>query len=259
MLHGNGGASARFRLFREELERNHPDYEVVFPALPGFEGRPLGVMPPDPWQIFLDPLQELIGNSDPAVEWILYGHGIGGSLLLEWASRGWSLSDRRDWEPKGVLLHGCIGASLKERWFPKLMQPLFVRRLIQTLVSTPILRSLWERKLFQEPQSIPLELRKQFFADYARCAAFPVFFDLIDGDWYRKVQQKVGTGNFYYLWGDRERVVASKYLAYWQRDFPESQFDIVSGWDHFPMLDAPVDFYRKVNDLITNLRSPALS
>ena len=117
MLHGNGGASARFQLFREEVRRHQPDYDVVFPELPGFEGRPLGVLPADPWQLFLTPLQEQIAHSAPETEWILYGHGIGGSLLLEWAARNWSVPARPGWKPKGVLLHGCIGASLKERWF----------------------------------------------------------------------------------------------------------------------------------------------
>jgi pimeloyl-ACP methyl ester carboxylesterase len=257
MLHGNGGASARFQLFREEVRRHQPDYDVVFPELPGFEGRHLGTLPADLWQLFLTPLQEQIANSAPETEWILYGHGIGGSLLLEWAARSWAVPGRPGWKPKGVLLHGCIGASLKERWFPKLMKPLFMRRFIQRLVSWPALRPLWERKLFLTPGAIPEALRRQFFRDYARCAAFPVFFDLIDGAWYDGVQDKTGSGDFYFLWGDRERVVASKYLVYWQRDFPNSQFDIVADWDHFPMLDTPVAFYRKVTDLITQLRSPA--
>jgi len=259
MLHGNGGASARFQLFREEVLRNQPDFEVVFPKLPGFEGRPLGMLPADPWQPFLAPLQEQIAHSARETEWVLYGHGIGGSLLLEWAAREWAIPGRPNWKPKGVLLHGCIGASLDKRWFPKLMKPMLLRRLIQELVSWPALRPLWERKLFLEPRTIPEELRQQFFRDYARCEAFPVFFDLIDGAWYERIKRAIGSGSFYFLWGDQERVVASKYLVYWQRDFPNSQFEIVPGWDHFPMLDTPVAFYRKVSDLIAHLRSPAFS
>jgi len=251
MLHGNGGASARFQLFREEVRREAPNYEVLFPELPGFEGRSLGTLPADHWQPFLEPLQTIVATSDPDTQWILYGHGIGGSLLLEWAARDWSLPGRSGWQPKAVLLHGCIGASLKERWFPKLMQPVFLRRLIQTMVSAPVLRPLWERKLFLAPKSIPLDLRKQFFADYARCEAFTVFFDVINGAWYDRVQKKTGSMAFYFLWGDRERVVASKYLAYWKRDFPNSTFEVVPDWDHFPMLDAPIAFYRKVTDFIT--------
>ncbi|MCB0587789.1 MAG: alpha/beta hydrolase, partial [Phaeodactylibacter sp.] len=78
------------------------------------------------------------------------------------------------------------------------------------------------------------------------CAAFSLFFDLITPAWYRSVQQFLQDERYYFIWGEKERVVASRFLKYWRKDFPHSTFDIVPGWDHFPMLDQPEEFYNKI-------------
>lgn len=246
LLHGNGGAGARFQPFLELLG-NQPQAHLraIVPALPGFEGRPL---PPGEgsWLPFLKALQQTVEQHGKEETWIFYGHGIGGSLLLEWASRGWVLEDGSSMSPRKVILHGCIGASLQHRFFPKLMRPLAVRRLMQGLIAWPGLQPVWERRLFLHPERIPVVLRRQFFRDYKTCDAFSLFFDLITPEWYRSVQQPLQNKGFYFIWGEKERVVASRFLKYWQRDFPNSTFDIVPGWDHFPMLDQPEEFYEKI-------------
>jgi len=249
MIHGNGGASSRFQPFLEIVDREGTDYEVMLPALPGFEGRPL---PPadDYWTSFLQALEQAVVAAGADGEWILYGHGIGGSILLEWAAQDWIMAGRTDWKPKAVILHSCIGASLQVRWFPRLMKPKWVRLLIQRMVHTPLLQPLWERRLFLDPTAIPAGQRRQFFQDYARCAAFPVLFDLITVPWYRRVQQRVGHQHFYFLWGDQERVVASRHLALWQNDFPESTFAVIPDWDHFPMLEQPEAFFQVLSERI---------
>ncbi|HQU60364.1 MAG: alpha/beta hydrolase [Phaeodactylibacter sp.] len=252
LIHGNGGARARFRPFLDLLEQKGPaSLQAVVPELPGFEGRPL---PPGDgsWGPFIEALQSAVyaKKDEP---WILYGHGIGGSLLLEWAARGWLLPDGSQFQPQHIILHACIGASLEHRFFPKLMKPRPVRRLMQQLIAWPALQPLWERRLFQNPANIPATLRRQFFRDYQTCAAFSVFFDLITPSWYRKVQQKVKKERFYFIWGEQERVVASKYLTYWQQGFPNATFDIIPGWDHFPMLDHPEAFYEKIISVILSV------
>lgn len=236
--------------FLQMARQSEVDYEVVLPALPGFEGRPL---PPvdDYWALFLRALEQAVLDAGADAEWVLYGHGIGGSLLLEWAARDWTLAGETGWRPQAVILHSCIGASLQARWFPKLMRPLWMRRLIQRLVHTPALQPVWERRLFLQPSSIPAEQRRAFFQDYARCAAFTVLFDLITVPWYRNVQQRIGHRHFYFLWGDQERVVASRHLALWQKDFPESSFEVVPDWDHFPMLEQPGAFFSLLTERIT--------
>jgi pimeloyl-ACP methyl ester carboxylesterase len=252
ILSGNGGGRTRFLPLLERLAADErPIFQAVLPELPGFDGRPLPGGQPR-WEPFLEALQAAVAEQ-PGGDWVAYGHGIGGSLLLEWASRDWAMPDgQAAFRPRQVLLHGIIGASLEQRFFPKLMQPRPVRWLMQRLIAWPPLRPVWERRLFQQPAAIPEGIRRQFFRDYAACAAFPVFFDLITPGWYRGVQQALREEHYRFIWGSEERVVASRYLAYWQRDFPRARFEVVPGWDHFPMLEAPDAFYRYLKNLIAD-------
>jgi pimeloyl-ACP methyl ester carboxylesterase len=55
------------------------------------------------------------------------------------------------------------------------------------------------------------------------------------------------------MWGDKERVVASKYLDLWKADFPNSEFHLVKDWDHFPMLEQVDSFYEEMVQLIDRL------
>ncbi|MEL6835415.1 MAG: alpha/beta hydrolase [Bacteroidota bacterium] len=247
LVHGNGGANARFQLFRMIAQEQGASYNIHLPELPGFEGRPLPTTGA-PWSWFLDALAETVADADGP--WVYYGHGIGGSILLEWAKQGWTNSKGQAFKPQKVLLHGIIGASLEHRFFPKLMKPLLIRQTMKALIATPALRPIWERKLFLEPKAIPENLRQQFFEDYRRCAAFSLFFDLITPAWYQEVKSTIGQETFHFLWGDKERVIASKFLAYWQNDFPNSEFTIIEGWDHFPMLEQPQEFYETISGMI---------
>ena len=253
LLHGNGGARARFQLLFNYQDYFSPGYEMVVPALPGFEGRPYIYDHEDQWRPFLKALGEVVKKKGASVPWIVYGHGIGGSMLMEWASRNWEIEGVQGWRPKHVILHGCIGASLHKRWFPALMRPFWLRQWLQILVSNPKLQPVWERKLFLHPKAIPVSLKKQFFQDYRECAAFPYFFDMITISWYREVQSRIGDRPFYFLWGDQERVVASTHLPLWKAGFPNSTFDIHNGWDHFPMLEDASTFARKLRTIMEEL------
>jgi len=126
------------------------------------------------------------------------------------------------------------------------------------MVYTPFLQSYWEKKLFLHPEKIPTKLKNQFFTDYKNCEAFEVFFDLITPKWYQNTLAKINQQPFIFLWGDKERVVASKYLTYWQNDFPKASFTTISGWDHFPMFDTPIDFYDKLIDIINEPEKQAV-
>jgi pimeloyl-ACP methyl ester carboxylesterase len=248
LLHGNGGASSRFQLLLQAWQ-DRTDLHPVIPALSGFEGRPLPELPTheDYWDLLIEEMGAAI---DPvADDWVLYGHGIGGSLLMAWAARGYPLPGGGYLRPQRVIMNSVIGASLGQRWFPQLMKPLWVRQAIQRLVAAPVMRPFWERRLFQQPSHLPVALRRQFFADYGRCAAFPLMFDLITEDWYEQVLPQIQQQPFHFLWGQRERVVQAKYLQYWRRDFPKATFEVMAGWDHFPMLDQPEAFAAKLADL----------
>ena len=60
MIHGNGGANARFTLFEKlHSEQKNQDFDIVLPKLPGFEGRPLPTSS-DLWEPFLNALSKEI-------------------------------------------------------------------------------------------------------------------------------------------------------------------------------------------------------
>ncbi|RMG54254.1 MAG: alpha/beta hydrolase, partial [Bacteroidetes bacterium] len=166
-------------------------------------------------------------------------------------ARGYRFPGGRVLRPRRLILHSIIGASLHKRWFPWLMRPRLIRRLIQRLVAASWMQPIWERRLFRQREAIPADLRRQFFADYGRCAAFPVFFDLITVDWYRRTRDKIQTEQPVLLWGGKERVVSARYLELWRADLPQATIELVPDWDHFPMLDAPADFSRKFVTLVT--------
>lgn len=254
LIHGNGGANARFDLFKKIHEAD-PDsgFKLFFPELPGFEGRPLGRADRG-WHIFIEALQKLISN-EKEEQWILYGHGIGGSILLEWANIAFQLSQGEDWSPKAVILHAPVGASLSKRWFPKLMKPRAIRSFLHFLIYQKALQPTWERRLFLYPDQIPQAVRDQFFKDYKRCEAFPLFFDLITPEWYKEINEFVHTYPFCFIWGEKERVIASKFVEYWKSDFPNAEFEIVENWDHFPMLDTPDDYYQFMKNMFEAIKA----
>lgn len=254
LVHGNGGASSRFKLFIAHLEKDDQSLTKAFiPELPGFEGRPIPGGKLD-WKGLIRPLQTVISDRHQQ-EWVLYGHGIGGSILLEWASRGFSLTETVSWEPKAVILHAPIGASLAHRWFPKVMKVRPMRALIHWLIYQKWLQAAWEKKLFLKPDQIPAKLKDQFFRDYRQCKAFPGLFDLIDEAWYAQVRSRLNEYPFRFIWGEKERVVASQFLQYWKNDFPRSHFELIPEWDHFPMLEQPTEFYDKMKQLIKDIKA----
>jgi len=247
ILHGNGGTRTRFIPMLSILQEQQPDIKAHIPLMQGFDGRPMR-KDGDNWEGFLADMEQALPKG--AEEAVLYGHGIGGSLLMELAAREFTFPNGRKLRPQKVILHSVIGASLHKRFFPKLMKPLWVRNSIKSLITASWMQGIWEKRLFQHPDQIPQSLRNQFFADYAQCEAFSVFFDLITVDWYRRTRDVISQYPFLFLWGGKERVVSAKYLELWRKDFPQAHFDVIQDWDHFPMLDNPEDFTRKFVNLL---------
>ncbi|MCI4669361.1 MAG: alpha/beta hydrolase [Bacteroidia bacterium] len=248
MLHGNGGGKTRFKPFLTHIHKREMSLSVHVPELSGFDGRPLEKSN-DYWGLFIKEMGSLI---DPTKDWVLYGHGIGGSMILEWAYRDFILPDGSHFKPKKIVLHAIIGASLHKRFFPQLMKPLWIRHTMKGMISNPILRPLWVRRLFRDPSRIPSKILHRFFDDYAQSEAFSVFFDMIDVPWYNKVREKLSEEEFFFIWGERERIIKSKYLDLWKQDFPNSDFVVVPEWDHFPMLDEVEDFTEKMLNFLSH-------
>jgi len=243
ILHGNGGSRTRFVPMLKQLISQHPELDLRIPKLSGFDGRPIPKKA-DHWSLFMTELEATI--SDKLAEpWILYGHGIGGSVLLELAARDFTFPSGERLSVARTILHAPIGATLKLRKFPALMKPPIMRELGKWLLTRKMLRPIWEKRLFQAPQEIPAYLREQFFRDYTQCAAFGVFFDLITPAWYEAIRDQVSEQPFHFVWGEEERVINVGFVEHWRKDFPQSQFEIVAAWDHFPMLEQVEEFTDK--------------
>ncbi|MEO0473252.1 MAG: alpha/beta hydrolase [Bacteroidota bacterium] len=243
VLHGNGGSRTRFIPLLRKMMIEHPEINLVIPQLSGFDGR---VLPPSDnyWDLFLEDVYAAVAENIEE-EWVLYGHGIGGSLLMELAARDFTFPNGQQLKVRKVYLHSIIGAALHTRKFPLLMKPMALRKFGKWLVTRAMLRPMWEKRLFQNPEEIPLFLREQFFIDYTICDAFVVFFDLITVPWYREVRSKTHDYPFHLIWGKEERVVKVEVLDLWREDFPKATVEIVADWDHFPMLEQPEAFAEK--------------
>ncbi len=248
ILHGNGGSRTRFVPLLKRLIVQYPEIQAVIPALSGFDGRPISKQASH-WDLFVSEIREAIGEQIDK-PWVLYGHGIGGSILMELAARDFRFADGTQLQVSQTILHAPIGATLQYRRFPKLMRPPLMRRLGKWLLTRKSLQKPWEKRLFQDAETIPPYLRDQFFRDYTQCAAFGIFFDLITPPWYEAVREKIRQLPFLFLWGEDERVIKVAHLQHWRADFPRATFEIVPGWDHFPMLEQPEAFTEKFVSLV---------
>ncbi len=106
---------------------------------------------------------------------VVLGHGIGGSIALDLASRRPETMD-------GLILHAPVGADLDTRLFPSLMSTKPVREVLRRMVAARPLRPIW-RKLFF-PIGAPKEHTDTFFEGYRYCAAFGQMFEIIDVEWF---------------------------------------------------------------------------
>jgi pimeloyl-ACP methyl ester carboxylesterase len=235
-LHGNGGGAFRF-------ERVHP----FIPAgirfqpitLPGFAGQPA-----DPTLRTLPDYAAYLRRLTAAElrPLVLLGHGIGGSLALEFAQRFAAELD-------GLILHAPVGTRLESRLFPRLMALPGARRLGQRLFSARIARPLSKRLLFSRP--VPAVYLDRFFDEYRRCAVFGQMFDLITPAWFNSLRPiDLPTA---LLWGERERVLSVTQLDDYRALLPQHLIRVISGWDHFPMIEQPEEYASEVVRLAREL------
>lgn len=249
VLHGNGGSVTRFLQSIEYFAKHNPEINIIIPELPGFDNRLLPEAA-NYWDVFLTAIYTSI-HSVETEDLIFYGHGIGGSILMELAARDYVFPNNKRVVPKKLILHSIIGASLDKRAFPLLMKPQWVRNTMQKLISAQWMRKIWIKRLFRKPERIPAAILDRFFDDYKNCGAFSLFFDLINIEWYNSVKTKIDDRNMILLWGQQERILDIKYMGLWKSDFPNATIDIVKQWDHFPMMDETEDFCRKLTGLVS--------
>lgn len=237
-LHGNGGGAFRF-----ERIKPHLPADISFQAvtLPGFANNPA-----DPalhsLRDYANYLQSTLAAEPRPL--IVLGHGIGGSLALEFAQHFAAQID-------GLILHAPVGTRLESRFLPRLMALPGAKALGQWLFSARLARPLFKRLLFSRP--VPADILDRFFDEYRRCAVFGQMFDLITPAWFRSLRPV--DLPIALLWGERERVLTVDQLQDYRTLCPHAVIHTVPGWDHFPMIEQPQEYADEIVKLACKLIS----
>ncbi|MCK6625691.1 MAG: alpha/beta hydrolase [Anaerolineae bacterium] len=235
-LHGNGGGAFRF-----ERIKPHLPADISFQAvtLPGFADKPA-----DPalrtLRDYAAYLQTILAAEPRPL--IVLGHGIGGSLALEFAQHFAAQID-------GLILHAPVGTRLESRFLPRLMALPGAKALGQWLFSARLARPLFKRLLFSRP--VPADILDRFFDEYRRCAVFGQMFDLITPAWFRSLRPV--DLPIALLWGERERVLTVDQLRDYHTLCPHAIIRTVPGWDHFPMIEQPQEYAQEIVKLARKL------
>ncbi|MEM7345378.1 MAG: alpha/beta hydrolase [Chloroflexota bacterium] len=238
-LHGNGGGAFRFeRIF--PYQPANTCFQAI--TLPGFAHYPA-----DPQ---LQTLTDYANHLHTLLQeyprpLILLGHGIGGSIALEFGQHYSSEID-------GLILHAPVGTRLERRLFPRLMASPAVRTFGKWLFSSKLARPLFRRLLFSQP--VPPDYINRFFDEYRHCTVFEQMFDLITPHWFETLQPiNLPTA---LLWGERERVLTVDQMADYKRLFTNPITRIIPAWDHFPMIEQPESYAKEISRLATELHPP---
>ena len=238
-VHGNGGGSTRF----DRVAAHFPTtVDFVAIDLPGFNGVPVDPSLRDVAG-YADRLAELIDEHRTSGPMVVLGHGIGGSIALDLASRRPDTMD-------ALILHAPVGADLDTRLFPKLMSTKPVRELIRRMIAARPLRPLWRRLFF--PIGAPRDDTDTFFEGYRTCGSFGQMFEIIHADWFAALEPVAGLP-VTLLWGEHDRVLKSGQTEAIAAKAPHANRVIESGWDHFPMLEQPEEYARVIARLADDL------
>lgn len=240
-VHGNGGGGTRFERVAEHL----PDDSVRFVHfdLPGFNGTPVDPAATDV-AAYADKVGEVIDTvRRPGEPVVVLGHGIGGSIALDLASRRPDTMD-------ALILHAPVGADLDTRLFPRIMKTRPMRELIRRMISAKPFRPIW-RKLFF-PIGAPRADTDTFFEGYRDCASFGQMFEIINAEWFEGLAP-VTDLPVVLLWGEHDRVLKSGQTEGIAAKTPGAAKVIEPGWDHFPMLEQPEEYARVIAKLAEDL------
>jgi Predicted hydrolases or acyltransferases (alpha/beta hydrolase superfamily) len=235
-IHGNGGGGFRFSRLAEFMPKG---VKLVAPTLPGFSNRPS-----DP---FLTDLKSYAASiietvSNEAAPRILLGHGIGGTILLEFAQKHAELAG-------GFIFHAPVGSSLKSRFFPNLMKIPMAPQLGRYLFSEPLLRPIFRSLVFSK--KVPGDFCNQFFDEYRACSVFDQMFDIITPEWFASLKPISTPAAL--LWGARDRAIRITELKYFQPLLINSLTKVVDSWAHFPMIEEPEEYAQQIIKIAEDL------
>ncbi|MDJ0954866.1 MAG: alpha/beta fold hydrolase [Acidimicrobiia bacterium] len=233
-IHGNGGGGFRFSRMRDHVP---DDVRLEAITLPGFGGRAA-----DPTLLTVTDYAEHLWHEirDLPRPIVLLGHGIGGTIALDLLQRH---------EVAGLILHAPVGTRLDSRWFPRLMKPTAVRRLVRWGISSRLSRPLLRRRFFGG--KVPDEYANRFLAEYGRAQSFGQMFDIINSTWWDSLAPTPTPTVL--LWGMDDRVLGADQVEDYRRLLPDNRVDVVPGWGHFPMATDPAAYTARVVEWANSL------
>lgn len=228
-IHGNGGGGFRFsRLFQFMPEA----VKLVAPTLPGFGDRPSDPSLTD-LKRYAESIVEMVSNEAPPR--ILLGHGIGATILLEFAQQHARLAN-------GFIFHAPVGSSLNSRFFPNLMKIPMAPQIGRYLFSEQLLRPLFRPLVFSK--NVPDDFCNKFFDEYRACSVFDQMFDIITPEWFASL--KPISAPSVLLWGTRDRAIRINELEHFKPLLTDLRTKVVSSWAHFPMIEEPEEYAKQI-------------
>jgi pimeloyl-ACP methyl ester carboxylesterase len=238
-LGGNGHSSWRLGAARRAIAALAGRGEIAPFRLedvpyPGFEDRPRAA----DLDAFLAAAAGSLLELAPATA---LGTGIGGLIALCLRSQG-ALAR------VPLVLHAPVLWGLERRWMPRLVRIGPTRRLLPSLFAAE-----WYQRRFVKKQflgGLSDADRRAFFAGYARCAAFPDFFDWLRPALLRRLERRFAErpeqlDDIAVWWGEKDRVVDARELALTEEALSR-RFALVTfpDWGHYPMIEQPESFVR---------------
>lgn len=238
-VHGNGGGGFRFERMHSYMP---PHVALVCPTLPGFANEPK-----DP---SLTTLSDFADRLHPVVQQaqqmkgkiVLLGHGIGGSIALDYLQRHAKAID-------GLILHAPVGAMLDKRAFPMFIRIPGVAMLGQHMFASALLRPYFARRLFKHP--VPAEFQARFFGEYANCRVFADMFFMINHQWFSSLHP-IETPTII-LWGEDDNVLTPDQIDAFRPLLHAHKIVRPANWAHFPMCDMPKEYCNQIVSLATDL------
>ena len=209
--------------------------EITDVEYPGFEGRPRAAT----YEDFLESIVEQ--TNEPG---LVYATGVGGLVALSLRARGALMQP--------IILQGTVGWGSRWRWSQKSMRiPGMAGIARRLLLMRPFQRRFCRRHLSHLRQPPP----EGFFEGYRDCASACDLFRWLTPALLRDLETRLAGARIQRIsawWGGRDRVAGLM-------DLQRTQLALKSGWrlrlfpswGHYPMIDQPQDWVRKLHDAMT--------
>jgi hypothetical protein len=219
-------------------------FDLLDVAYPGFEDRPRAA----DLEAFLAALERfLTPYAAGGARTLIYATGIGGLLAL-------CLRERGEFLTVPLLQQAPVLWGLERRWMPRLLRLGLAQVLLQRLFAVTWFQRRFARKQFLRPPSD--DVRRAFFAGYARCPASADFFAWLTPALLRRLERSFAVRpdrlqHITVWWGEQDHVVNLQELRWTEQALRVSwPLRTFPHWAHYPMIDAPHDWVKELHDAL---------